>query len=119
MWLLQTIKTQDSTKDTNALRGDRTNSVANNSATFLMTNMIPQAPNNNRITWEKLEAYSRSLLSQGNELYIICGVYGQVGTGSKGAASTIGHGVLVPAKTWKIIVCVAGKRSNCNRFKPV
>jgi endonuclease G, mitochondrial len=28
--------------------GDRTNSVATNSATFLMTNMIPQAPTNNR-----------------------------------------------------------------------
>ena len=89
--------------------GDRTSSVANNSATFLMTNMIPQAPKNNQITWKNLEDYSRSLVAKGNELYIICGVYGQVGTGSKGAASTIGHGVLVPAKTWKIIVVLPVK----------
>jgi len=84
--------------------GDRTSTTLNDSATFYMTNMIPQAPNNNRITWEKLEAYSRTLVAQGNELYIICGVYGQVGSGSKGAASTIGYGVVVPAKTWKIVV---------------
>jgi endonuclease G, mitochondrial len=83
---------------------DRTNSVANNYSTFLMSNMIPQAPKNNQITWKNLEDYSRSLVAQGNELYIICGVYGEVGAGSKGAASTIGHGVFVPAKTWKIVV---------------
>ena len=84
--------------------GDRTSSIPDNSATFLMTNMIPQAPKNNEVTWKNLEDYSRSLVAQGNELYIICGVYGQVGTGKKGAASSIGHGVVVPAKTWKIIV---------------
>ena len=84
--------------------GDRTSSIPDNSATFLMTNMIPQAPKNNEVTWKDLEDYSRSLVARGNELYIICGVYGLVGTGKKGAASSIGHGVAVPAKTWKIIV---------------
>jgi len=89
--------------------GDRTSSISDNSATFLMTNMIPQAPKNNEVTWKNLEDYSRSLVAQGNELYIICGVYGQVGTGKKGAASNIGHGVVVPAKTWKIIVVLSEK----------
>jgi len=78
--------------------GDRTSSIPDNSATFLMTNMIPQAPKNNEVTWKNLEDYSRSLVAQGNELYIICGVYGQVGTGKKGAASSIGHGVVVACK---------------------
>ena len=86
--------------------GDRTDNTTNNSITFLMSNMIPQAPKNNQITWKNLEDYSRTLVAQGNELFIICGVYGQVGSGKKGAASSIGHGVVVPAKTWKIIVVV-------------
>jgi endonuclease G len=34
---------------------DRTNTVEDNSATFLMTNMMPQAANNNSGPWEKLE----------------------------------------------------------------
>jgi len=38
---------------------DRTKSVEDNSATFLMTNMMPQAPDNNRKTWENLESYCR------------------------------------------------------------
>ena len=84
--------------------GDRTDTKTNNSATYFMSNMIPQAPKNNQITWKNLEDYGRMLVGQGNEIYVICGVYGQVGGGSKGAASTIGHGVFVPAKTWKIIV---------------
>ena len=83
---------------------DRTDLVASNSATFLMTNMIPQAPKNNQVTWANLENYSRSLVSSGNELYIISGGYGQGGVGSNGAKSTVGNGVVVPAQTWKIIV---------------
>ncbi|HJV78254.1 MAG TPA: DNA/RNA non-specific endonuclease, partial [Paludibacter sp.] len=89
--------------------GDRTSTALNDSATFFMSNMIPQAPNNNRITWEKLEAYSRTLVAQGNELYIICGVSGQGGTGSKSQASSIGKSVVVPAQTWKIIVVLPAK----------
>lgn len=37
----------------NVPSGDRTSSVDANSATFLMTNMIPQAPQNNQGPWEK------------------------------------------------------------------
>lgn len=33
---------------------DRTNTIANNSATFLMTNIIPQAPDNNQGIWANL-----------------------------------------------------------------
>ncbi|HEX8889485.1 MAG TPA: DNA/RNA non-specific endonuclease [Pyrinomonadaceae bacterium] len=85
--------------------GDRTFSFDENSATFLMTNMIPQAPDNNEVTWEGLESYARQLVAQGNELYIISGGYGQGGTGSNGAATTVDQGrVVVPAKTWKVIL---------------
>lgn len=89
--------------------GDRTDDSQNNSATFLMTNMIPQAPKNNEITWKNLEDYSRTLVQAHNELYIICGVSGQGGIGKKGSALTVGKNVVVPANTWKIIVVVPTK----------
>jgi DNA/RNA endonuclease G (NUC1) len=86
--------------------GDRTFSFDENANTFLMTNMIPQAPKNNQVTWEGLESYSRQLVAQGNELYIISGGYGQGGIGSSGLLSTtVDQGrVVVPAKTWKVIL---------------
>jgi endonuclease G, mitochondrial len=95
---------------------DRLSSIANNSATFLMTNMIPQAPKNNQETWENLENYSRTLVKGGNELYIISGPYGQGGTGSNGFANTIGIGIVVPAKTWKIIVVLSNGNSDLGRI---
>lgn len=85
---------------------DRNANSTDNAATFLMTNMMPQAPNLNQITWEALETYCRTLISQGNELYITSGGYGQGGTGSNGGTtSTINNGqVNVPSHFWKIIV---------------
>jgi endonuclease G len=76
---------------------DRTITVAANSATFLMTNMIPQLPANNQGVWANLESYSRTLVSQGNELYIV--------SGGHGLQHFIANGhVAVPAQTWKVIV---------------
>ncbi|QFS50967.1 ENDOG, endonuclease G, mitochondrial [Nostoc sphaeroides CCNUC1] len=49
--------------------GDRTKTVDDNSSTFLMTNMMPQTPDNNRNTWGNLEDYCRELVSLGKELY--------------------------------------------------
>lgn len=85
---------------------DRTNTIANNSATFLMTNIIPQAPDNNQGIWANLENYCRDLVvNQGKELYIISGSYGTGGTGSNGPRNTIANGnVTVPARIWKVIV---------------
>ncbi len=85
--------------------GDRTNTVPDNSATFFMTNMMPQAANNNQGVWADLENYSRSLVDAGYELYIYAGGVGQGGTGVNGFANTIAGGrVTVPAQTWKVIV---------------
>ncbi|HAS46271.1 MAG TPA: DNA/RNA non-specific endonuclease [Microscillaceae bacterium] len=85
---------------------DRTRSTLVNSATFVMTNMIPQAPSNNRETWRQLEEYCRDLVEAGNELYIIAGGYGQGGTGSNGGVTNdIANGnVVVPSNTWKVIL---------------
>ncbi|HEY4788117.1 MAG TPA: DNA/RNA non-specific endonuclease, partial [Bacteroidales bacterium] len=95
---------------------DRTSSVTNNSATFLMTNMIPQAPNNNQVTWADLENYCRTLVNAGNELYIISGPNGKGGTGSNGYAETVGHGVLVPSQTWKIVVVLPNGDNDLSRI---
>jgi endonuclease G, mitochondrial len=86
--------------------GDRTSSVADNSATFLMTNFIPQAPANNQGSYEQLESYCRTLVSQGNELYIFTGGAGQGGSGSNGGiTNTVANGnVVVPSQVWKVII---------------
>lgn len=84
---------------------DRDLNNADNAATFLMTNIIPQAPKNNQITWANLEAYCRTLLNTGKELYIISGGYGIGGTGTNGTFNTINNGLItVPNRTWKVIV---------------
>lgn len=59
---------------------DRTKSVEDNGSTFLMTNMVPQAPDNNQGYWADLEDYARSLVQGNNTLYIIAGGYGNQGT---------------------------------------
>lgn len=77
---------------------DRTASIQDNSATFLMTNIIPQTPDNNRGAWRELEEYCRYLVKQGKELYIIAGVDGK--------SRKIGRNkeVTAPTFTWKVIV---------------
>ena len=89
----------------NCPSADRNGSTADNTATFLMTNMMPQAPTNNQRTWAGLESYARTLVDAGNECYIIAGSYGQGGTGSNGYATTINSGhVVVPSNCWKVLV---------------
>jgi endonuclease G len=89
----------------NCPSADRTSSVAANNATFLMTNMIPQAPNNNQQTWGNFENYIRGLTATGYEAYIIMGSYGTGGTGSTGTYTKIGPlNVNVPSNVWKVAV---------------
>ncbi|MBC6992279.1 DNA/RNA non-specific endonuclease [Hymenobacter sp. BT491] len=100
----------------NCPSADRTATVADNSATFLMTNMIPQAPRNNQQTWANLEDYCRTLVKAGNELYIIMGQYGKGGVGSNGAASTLDNGRLtVPKRIWKVIVVLPEGANDATR----
>ena len=83
---------------------DRTSSIPDNSATFLMTNMIPQAPGNNQGPWAAMENYLRTFLP-GSELYIVSGGTGVGGTGSGGGTTNVlPSGVTVPQKTWKVVV---------------
>jgi endonuclease G len=77
---------------------DRTKTTTANSETFYLTNMVPQAANNNQGPWAALETESRNLVQQGKELFIVSGgVFG-------GGSTTIGTGVEVPDDTFKVIV---------------
>lgn len=90
----------------NCPSADRTSSPENNAATFFMTNMMPQAPQNNQGPWGDLEQYTRDAFLPNNEVYIICGSYGIGGTGSNGGLTmTLDQGrITVPNRTWKVIV---------------
>ena len=85
---------------------DRDGSDTDNAATFKMTNMTPQAPQMNEVTWESLESYCRDLIYAGNELYIIAGGYGAGGTGSAGGTTTTiaGTSITVPSRFFKVIL---------------
>lgn len=101
----------------NCPSGDRTSSTAANQATFLMDNMIPQAPHNNQQTWGNLEAYGRSLVKAGDEIYVIMGSYGAGGTGSNGTASSVDAGkVIVPSNIWKVIVVLPNGNNDLSRI---
>jgi endonuclease G, mitochondrial len=78
---------------------DRSDTGKNNSATFLMTNILPQAPDNNQGPWEKLERYCRELVAPGKELYIIAGGYGDRGGVGRGNAR-----ITIPERVWKVVV---------------
>ena len=85
---------------------DRSKIGEDNAATFLMTNIIPQAPDNNQGYWADLENYGRKLAAEGKELYIISGSYGQKETIAQGK-------VAVPERVFKIIVVTEpGKEVN-------
>jgi endonuclease G len=96
---------------------DRDGSDTDNAATFKMTNITPQAPNLNEATWEALEAYCRTLMNAGNELYIIAGGYGTGGSGSSGGTTnTIASGAInVPSHFWKVIVVLPVGTSDVSR----
>ncbi|NLU90939.1 DNA/RNA non-specific endonuclease [Chitinophaga sp. Ak27] len=101
----------------NCPSGDRTASREANEATFLMTNMIPQAPNHNQHLWKNLEDYTRELVMDGNEVYVIMGSYGSGGVGSKGLTKSIDHSnIVVPDHIWKILVILPEGNNDLQRI---
>ena len=107
---------------------DRTSSDEVNQETFLMTNMIPQSPDCNRIVWKELESYERELVLQGNELYIFAGGYGSGGIGNRGYFEKIiinpkndydenkKYTLNVPELCWKIILVLPEGDDDLNRI---
>ena len=102
-------------KGHNCPSGDRTDTVDANSATFLMTNMIPQAPNNNQNTWNDMEVYIRAQLGTTKEAYVIMGNYGMGGEGTAGAYARINNRIVVPSHIWKVVVIIDNGNNDISR----
>jgi endonuclease G, mitochondrial len=89
--------------------GDRTRSIPDNSSTFLMTNIVPQLAANNQGAWEDFETYLRTLVTAGQEIYIIAGVHGTLGTIAQGR-------VVVPQYTWKVALILPNGSNDLQRI---
>lgn len=100
---------------------DRTKTTVDNSATFLMTKMTPQAPQLNREPWARFEDYCRTLARKNYRLFIIAGTYGSGGSGSKGSMTVIKNGVQVHARNYKVVVAIPsmGTLKDVNEKTPV
>lgn len=80
---------------------DRTANKADNSQTFLMSNMMPQTAHLNRVTWQHLEHHARELVRGTNDtLFIVAGpVFGE-----RPAHIGPDNDIRVPSHNFKIIV---------------
>jgi len=75
------------------------------SESFLLSNMLPQNPGNNRGIWKQLEVYVRNWVLEGNDLYVIQG--GIFDENYK----TIGiNKVAVPTRLFKVIIDPKNKK---------
>lgn len=81
--------------------GDRKDSRADNSRTFLFTNIEPQLHELNAGPWERFEEYVRQRAQRGQIVYAVAG-----GVFSA-PYPTIGNGVAVPAANFKIVVLLS------------
>ena len=79
---------------------DRTITHADNQILFYMSNMVPQAPDNNQGVWANFESYCRTLAAAGNELLITSGPSGFSGSRVPSGAAAI------PGYVWKIVLVV-------------
>jgi endonuclease G, mitochondrial len=96
---------------------DRDGSAEDNATTFLLTNIVPQAPRHNREVWKELEDYCRKLMAGNNELYIIAGTDGTGGTGANGELSKLADGkITVPQTLWKVVVVLPVGSNDLSRI---
>lgn len=101
----------------NCPSADRTLTVEDNTATFNMINIMPQAPMQNQGVWANLENYCRKLVNEGKELYIISGNYGVGGTSNKGYREKLANGkITVPRHLWKVIVVLPYGEDDVSRI---
>ena len=83
-------------------RGHLCPSADKQAATFVMSNVAPQAPKLNRQSWEHLEARCRYWAAHGYTVTITAGVCDSIGT--------IAHGhITVPGHFWKVVKLMGGK----------
>ena len=81
---------------------DRTTGSLDNARTYLFSNVVPQAADQNQGPWANLENDLGDLARvQGREVYVITGV-----AGNKGTLKNEGK-VVIPTSTWKVAVVMA------------
>jgi endonuclease G len=81
---------------------DRTATVTDNTATFVLTNIVPQTSQSNTGPWLSLENEVRTLVRAGKHLVVIAGpIFGAT-------RQTIGNGVEVPVSMFKVAVVLDG-----------
>jgi endonuclease G len=83
----------------------RTTTDQENASTFLLTNILPQAGENNQGPWSKFENHLNDMArQQGKEIYVVAG-----GEYSANPATLKGQGrVQIPEWTWKVAVVMDG-----------
>lgn len=80
-------------------------SVQAMSESFLLTNMMPQVPGNNRGIWKYTEEYTRAWANAYGEIYVITGtIYGQ-------NRRAIGANVVVPSHIYKVVIVPSANRA--------
>ncbi|PQV63865.1 endonuclease G [Abditibacterium utsteinense] len=89
--------------------GDRTASRDDNTATFYMSNMLPQTGSLNRHVWADLENYLRDQIRAGNEIYEVAGGAGSAGRIAKGKVN-------VPQICWKVAVIIPAGSGDLRRI---
>jgi len=78
---------------------DRTSASYDNATTFLFSNIVPQASDNNQGPWAAMEIAMGDLARfQNKELYIIAGA-----SGSQGTVKNEGK-ITIPEYVWKVVV---------------
>jgi len=84
---------------------DRTSASLDNATTFLFSNIVPQASDNNQGPWAAMEIAVGDLARfSDKELYVIAGA-----SGSKGTVKNEGR-ITIPAFMWKVVVVMPHDR---------
>ncbi len=97
--------------------GDRSSTENDNSTTFVMTNIIPQAPALKQGLWKDVEDYCRTKVKSGWEAYIYAGSFGDGGKGTSGEASSIAGGkISVPRRFWKVVLMLPTGENDLDRI---
>jgi DNA/RNA endonuclease G (NUC1)/uncharacterized protein YjdB len=93
----------------------RTTTEQENAATFLLTNILPQAAKNNQVVWLGFENFLNDLArNQGKDVYIIAG-----GEYAANPPTLKNQGkVAIPDYTWKVAVVMPGGQGLANVTTP-
>lgn len=69
------------------------------------------------MVWANLEDYCRKIMAEGNELYIVAGVYGTGGSSSNGGVTkSFDNKITIPESVWKVIVILPVGDNDINRI---